>query len=620
MNIIKSLRAMRKQLLLAFIILANISTILAQEVSFQASGPNAVVKGEQFRLTYTLRNAQGSNTKFPSEIKGLDILYGPSVSRGTSISSINGKTTSESSESYVFVLMGNEEGTFSIPAASITANGKTYTSNPLTVKVLPPDSQSQQRQGQSGGNQSSTPSSTGGNISSKDAFIRAIVSKSKMHEQEAFVVTFRFYTIYDVRDIGKIEFPEFEGFMAEEFDLPVNRKLTLEHYNGRNYFAIDIKKTLLFPQRSGKITIPIGKMEMVFSVPSGRKVMTFFGPEEVPVDVKKTLTTSPVTIDISALPSGKPTNFSNAVGSFSMKPKISATEVKANDAITLTLDISGTGNMKLFRNPEIKLPTDFESYDPKVNNNVKISDNGLTGTKTIEYLFIPRHQGKFTIPSIEFSYFDTKSKSYKTLSTPTYNLDIAKDPNAGNNTAVNYTNQNEVKAIQDIRFLKTGEFSYSKDSEYLMGSTRYFLWYIIPIVLFVTVFFVRRKQIRQNANIALMKTKKANKMAAKRLKLAETHLKAHNKENFYEEILKATWGYLSDKLLIPAANLNRSNIEQELAKYGVSETLTAKFMYILDTGEFARYAPAESDEAMDKLYDETVTAISEMESAIKKRK
>ena len=608
-----------RKLILLFILLINTGVILAQDISFQASAPNAVVKGEQFRLTYTLRNAQGSNSRFPSEIKGLDILYGPSVSRGTSVSSINGKTTSESSESYVFVMMGNTEGTYSIPAATITADGKTYTSNSLTVKVLPPDSQSQSQQGQRGGSPSAATSSTAGNISPKDAFIRPIVTKIKIYEQEAFVITFRFYTKFDVRDIGKIEFPEFEGFMTEEYDLPTNRKLQLEHYNGANYWSIDIKKTLLFPQRSGKITIPTGKMEMVFSVPSGRRVMSFFGPEEVVVDVKKTLTTNPVAIDISPLPA-KPAGFVNAVGSFTMKPSISSTDVVANDAITLTLEISGTGNFKLIRNPEIKLPTDFESYDPKISNNLKTTDNGLAGTRKIEYLFIPRHQGKFEIPPVEFIYFDLKSKSYKTLSTPKYELNVAKDPNAGSNTAVSYTNQNEVKAVQDIRFLKTGDYNYSKEDEYLMGSLRYFLWYIIPVVLFIAFFVYNRKQIKANANIALMKTKKANKMAAKRLKLAESHLKAHNKEKFYEEILRAIWGYLSDKLSIPVAELNRDNIGQELSKYGISEKLSSSFMNILDTSEFARYAPAESDEAMDKLYDETVNAISEMESVIKKKK
>ncbi|MDR1810942.1 MAG: BatD family protein [Prevotella sp.] len=611
---------MRKYLLLlALYIIAFPAS--AQEITFKASAPAAVVKGEQFRLVFTLRNGEGSNAHFPSEIKGFDILYGPAFMQSSYSSSVNGKMTTESSEVYTFTLLANEEGTFSVPSATIKADGKTYTSNTLTINVLPPDKTPQkQPQQNGGGNAESASSSTAQNINANDAFIRAIVSKSKVYEQEAFMITFRFYTTLNVRDLGKIEFPEFEGFMVEEQELPTNRQLSLEHYNGRNYYAVDLRKSVLFPQRSGKITIPQGKIEMVFSVPSGRRVQSFFGYQEVMADVKRILKTNPVTIDVSPLPANKPAGFANAVGTFSMKPTISATKTKANEAITLTLNISGTGNLKLIKTPEVKLPTDFEAYDPKVNNNLKITSEGLSGAKNIEYLFIPRHQGEYTIPAIEFAYFDPKSKSYKTLKSPEYHLEIAKDPDAGSGSAVSYNEQNEVKAIQDIRFLKTGDITYTKANDFLVGSFGYWLWYLIPALLFVAFFIFYRKQIEQNANIALMKTKKANKVAAKRLKIAGLYVKEHNKEKFYEEILRATWGYLSDKLSIPVAHLNRDNIEHELTGYGVSGELISKFMYILDTCEFARYAPSESEEAMDKLYAETVGAISEMESVIKKKK
>lgn len=613
---------MQKKLLLFILLLINTGLAFSQNVTFRTNVPNAVIKGEQFRLTYILSNAQGNSPSFPTEIRGIDILYGPTVSQSYSSQSINGQMTSSSSESYTFILMANEEGTYTIPGASIKADGKTYTSQPATVKVLPPDKTAQSQQGgrSNSGGQASSSSSTAANINATDAFIRAIPSKTKVQEQEAFIVTFRFYTTLNIRDIGKIEFPEFEGFMVEEIDLPVNREMSLEHYNGRNYYAVDLRKSLLFPQRSGKITIPAGKIEMVFSVPSGRKIQSIFGPQEVPVDVKKVMTTSPLAIDVSPLPTGKPANFANAVGTFTIDSKISETNIKANEAITLTLTINGTGNLKLIKNPELKLPKDFETYDPKVNNNFKITGNGLTGTKTIEYLFIPRHHGTFTIPPVEFSYFDTKSKSYKTLKTKEYTLNIEKDPNAGKNAAVSYTNQSEVDVVKDIRFLKTNEPNFGSIDKFIFGSASYWLWYIIPIVLFVAAFVFNRNRIKQNANVALMKTKKANKAATRRLKIADTYLKAHNKEKFYEEVLRAIWGYLSDKLLIPIADLNRENIEQELTKYGVSQELISKFISILDTCEFARYAPAESEDAMDNVYSDTVTAISEMESIIKKKK
>ncbi|MFR9166097.1 MAG: BatD family protein [Dysgonomonas sp.] len=607
---------MQKLLFLISYILLSIGLATAQNTSFEASAPPAVVKGEQFRLTYTLRNGDGKNLQPPKEIKGFDILYGPALAQSQNTHIINGKVSSESAEAYTFTLMANEEGNFRIPAATIQSDGKTYTSNTLNIKVLPPDKSSQSQQGST---QSGATSPTG-TVSANEAFIRPIISKTKVFEQEALMITFRFYSVYDIRDIGKIEFPEFEGFIVEDMDIPSNIQLTMENYKGRNYFVGDLKKSILFPQRSGKITIPSGKIEMLFSVPTGRKIRSFFGTQEMRSDVRKVLVSSPVNIDVSPLPTGKPDSYSNAVGTFSMSSKISDTKITANDAITITLNITGTGNLKLIKNPTFEFPKDFEVYDPKVNNNTRITESGLTGSRTIEYLFIPRHQGQYTIPPASFSYFDPKSNSYKTLKTPEYKLEVAKDPNAKNNTGVSYTNQNEVQAIQDIRFLKTGDIHFVKENKFLWGSIGYILWYLVPILLFVAALMIYNNNRKQNANITLLKTKRANKVAIKRLKTAESYLNLHNKEKFYEEVLRAIWGYLSDKLTIPVADLNRENIEHELNKYGVSEELTSTFISILDTCEFARYAPAESDEAMDKIYNQTVNAISGMENTAKKKK
>lgn len=612
------MREILKYLLLFILLNVGVGYTFAQGVTFKASAPSAVVKGEAFRLVYSLQNGQGEGIQAASSINGFEILYGPAVSTSHSTQIINGKATSNSSESYIYTLSAVAEGTFNIPAATIRVDGKTYTSNTVTVKVLPPDKNAQAQQGQAGGRPASS-SSTSGNIKSTDAFIRAIVSKTRVREQEAFIVTFRFYTTLEVREIGKIEFPEFDGFMVEDQDLPGSRQLQMEHYNGRNYYSVDLKRTLLFPQRSGKITIPSGKIEMVFNVRSGKTIDTFFGPQYVMTDVKKTMTTSPLNINVSELPAGKPENFSNGVGTFSMKESISATNIKANDAVTLTLTISGTGNMKLIRNPELVVPKDFDTFDPKITNNLKFTDNGLTGSRTIEYLFIPRYQGTYTIPPLKFSYFDTRSNSYKTLSIPEYTLNVAKDPNAGSNAATSFT-QTDVKVDEDIRHIKTGKIQSVKVDNFMVGSWAYYLWYILPSLIFIVFFILYRKQIKENADVIRTKTKRANKVAVKRLKQAQKYLTANEKEKFYEEILRATWGYLSDKLVIPVANLNRDNIDSELNRYGAGESLIAKFIHILDTGEFARYAPAESDTAMEDLYKDTVSAIGEMESTKGKKK
>ncbi len=585
--------------------------MLHAQVTFRASAPNGVVKGEQFRLSYTL-NKEGKEIRLP-DLKDFEVLFGPSTSHSYNESKINGRVTaSESWVTYTYILTAPNEGTFTISAATITVDGKTYHSNALKIKVLPSDKPSSENNKQDSGSSAAT-------VSNNDAFIRAIVSKNNVYEQEGFTVTFRLYTTLNITDLGKIEFPEFEGFMAEEVQISSNQQMQMERYNGRNYYTADLKSTLLFPQRSGTITIPSGRLEMVFSVPSGKKVSTFFGTQEVMADVKKTLVTNPVSINVKPLPSGKPEKFSSGVGTFTFKPSINTQQTRANEPITVTLEISGTGNLKLIQNPEVVFPSNFEVYDPVVNNNFQITTNGLTGTRKIEYLAIPRYEGNYAIPPIGFSYFDLSSKSYKTLQSPEYELQIAKGEPSKVSANNNYVNKQHVEVEQDIRFLKTRNPDFTFKDSFFAGSFSYWLWYLIPALLFIAFYVFYRKRIKENANIAQMRTRKANKVAVRRLKTAEKYLKNQNKERFYEEILRALWGYFSDKLSIPVANLSKDNIEAELFNYGISDQLIGQFMLILDTAEYARYAPGESSAAMDKLYDEVVSAIGEMENKLKKR-
>lgn len=597
--------------ILALIFIVSANAVNAQ-VTFRASAPASVVKGEQFRLVYTL-NKTGRDLRLP-DMKGIEVIFGPATSTSYSQSTVNGKTTSESSVTYTYTVIANEEGSFEIDPASISVDGANYKSNSLKINVLPPDKKAES---QSGGSNASEQSSAGSpNIGANDAFIRAIVSKNGVYEQEGFTVTFRLYSVHGQIYFEAAEFPEFDGFMNEEIDIPSNQQLKLERYNDRNYYTADIKKSLLFPQRSGKITIPSGKLETVFTVPSGRKVSTFFGSQEVMAEVKKTLVTNPVTVDVKALPEGKPLNFSNAVGNYTMNSSINTLQTPANEAITISVEISGTGNSKLIRNPIVEFPTNFETYDPTINNDFQTSSNGLTGTRKIEYLSIPRYEGKYEIPAIEFSYFDTSSKTYKTLKSQEYNLDISKgDPSKA--TANTYISQQSVKVEDDIRFIKTDAPIFQSKDSYFAGSMGYWMWYIIPASLFITLAVINRKRAKENANITLVKTRRANKMAIKRLRVAEKFLKQHNKEKFYDEVLRALWGYFSDKLSMPLANLTKDNIETELSNYGIEESLITKFTDILNTCEFARYAPGEGDAAMDKLYKDTITAIGEMESKLK---
>lgn len=614
---------MRKLIIciLALLITGTGNAIAANAITFVASAPNAVVTGEQFRLIYTANSADVRDFRIP-EISGFEVLMGPSISNTRSISSINGNTTRQTLVTYTYILMANKEGEYKIPAATAKIEGSNYTSNSLSIKVLPADKAGAQASGNSGGGSASSGSSSSGNasVSSSNLFMRAIVSKNSVYEQEPVLVTYKLYSRVDCR-FESAKFPEFEGFLAQEITLPDEKQWSLENYNDINYRTAVLKQTLLFPQRSGKLTLRSGTFNMVARIENrartGNLFDDFFSSYS---EVNKKLSTPQVDINVKPLPSGKPVSFSGTVGDLNMNSSINSKVVKANESITIKIEFSGSGNLKLIKTPEVKFPADFDTFDPKIENNLKTTASSVSGKQTIEYLAIPRHAGDFIIPAVEFSYFDLKSNSYKTLSTPEYSIHV--DPGAaGSETAVSssYTNKEDVKYLgKDIRYIQTGNFSVKKQGEYFFGTATYWLCYMIPLALFIFFLFIYRKQASENANIALMRNKKANKVASKRLKKAGLYMKEKQKEAFYEETTRALWGYVSDKMNMPLSVLTKDNVGIELTKNGADQAFVNEFMEILNTCEFARYAPGNEEHAMDKLYERTVNVINKMESFIKK--
>jgi uncharacterized membrane protein len=425
-----------------------------------------------------------------------------------------------------------------------------------------------------------------------------------------------------VANIGNIKFPEFEGFLAQ--DVEVNAQWALENYNGRNYRTAVIKQTILYPQRSGKITIESGHYDAIVRVRTQKRVRSIFEDFfDTYQDVRKELVSPPVTIDVKPLPGGKPASFSGTVGNYTMKTSINALSLKANEAVTITVTLAGTGNLKLAKNPEVMFPNDFEVYDPKVDIKTKTTVSGTSGTKTIEYMAIPRCGGDFEIPSIQFSYFDPKEGVYKTLSSEPFELHVEQGTGVDGGTApvvTNFGGQQNIKLLgQDIRYIKVSKPHFVSVGGTFFGSLPYILIYVVLSLLFVIFFIIYRKQRKESANLALVRTKKANKTAVRRLKRAGVLLKAHEKESFYEEVLRALWGYLSDKLNIPQSSLTKDNVEQELLHYGVEVALVGELMEIVRQCEEARYAPvSDVAAAMDQLYHQTVWAIGRMESTIKK--
>lgn len=608
---------MRKIIFLLFTILAAWQVKAADKVRFVAEAADVVVSGDQVRLVFTVNSQDIKDFRAPS-IKGFDVLMGPSRSQQSSIQIINGKRTSNSSTAFTYILLAGNPGTYTIPAASVEVNGEKVFSNAISIKVLPQDQTSGNSGNNGGGSASSSRSQAAGSrISSNDLFITATASKTTVHEQEAILLTYKVYTVVNLRQLyGKM--PDLKGFHTQEVELPQQKTFTLEHYKGRNYNTTVWSQYVLFPQQTGKLEIPSITFDGVVAQQtiSDDPFDAFFNGGGY-VEVKKKITTPKVVINVQPLPA-KPAGFSGAVGEFKLASSINATDVKTNDAVTIKLTLSGTGNMKLIGTPEVKFPQDFEIYDPKVTDDYKLTNSGLTGTKTFEYLAIPRHAGNFTIPAIEFTYFDLKSNSYKTLKTEAYNLKVAKGQGNADQVISDFTNKESVKMLgKDIRFIKLGDSSLRPKGDFFFSTVGYYLCYLIPLLLFVVFAVIYRQKALENANVAKVKTKKANKVATRRMKLAGKLLAENKKNEFYDEVLKALWGYISDKLSIPVSQLSKDNIEAELTNYGVQEALIAEFIGVLNECEYARYAPGNENEAMDKVYSASVEVISKMENSIK---
>lgn len=608
---------MRKIIFLLFTILAAWQVKAADKVRFVAEAADVVVSGDQVRLVFTVNSQDIKDFRAPS-IKGFDVLMGPSRSQQSSIQIINGKRTSNSSTAFTYILLAGSPGTYTIPAASVEVNGEKVFSNAISIKVLPQDQTSGNSGNNGGGSASSSRSQAAGSrISANDLFITATASKTTVHEQEAILLTYKVYTVVNLRQLyGKM--PDLKGFHTQEVELPQQKTFTLEHYKGRNYNTTVWSQYVLFPQQTGKLEIPSITFDGVVAqqTVSDDPFDAFFNGGGY-VEVKKKITTPKVVINVQPLPA-KPAGFSGAVGEFKLASSINATDVKTNDAVTIKLTLSGTGNMKLIGTPEVKFPQDFEIYDPKVTDDYKLTNSGLTGTKTFEYLAIPRHAGNFTIPAVEFTYFDLKSNSYKTLKTEAYNLKVAKGQGNADQVISDFTNKESVKMLgKDIRFIKLGDSSLRPKGDFFFGTVGYYLCYLIPLLLFVVFAVIYRQKALENANVAKVKIKKANKVATRRMKLAGKLLAENKKNEFYDEVLKALWGYISDKLSIPVSQLSKDNIEAELTNYGVQEALIAEFIGVLNECEYARYAPGNENEAMDKVYSASVEVISKMENSIK---
>lgn len=604
------------RLLIITLLLLTGTYVLAEDLSFVASSPDAVVKGEKFRVSYKINTSSRVKDFRAPAMNDFSVLSGPNQSSSSSMTFINGKQTTESSITYSYVLIGEEEGTFTIPAATISVGKEQLSSNTLTIKVLPSDKNSQNK---SSGSQSGDGNAQKVSISNEDIFMLATVDKTTVYEQEALILSYKVYVSpsLNLTNLSQ-KMPDLKNFHTQEVDLPTQKEFKLERYNGRNYQTLLWMQYVLFPQQSGQLEIPATSFEGIISQPVQSNDMfdMFFNAGRY-VDMKKILTTPKIKINVKPLPSGKTSEFYGGVGEFSISSSISTNELKTNDALTIKVILSGTGNLKLIKTPEIKFPSDFDIYDPKIENKYTIKNGKQTGNKVFEYLAIPRHSGEYTIPAVTFQYFDTKSGSYKNIKTQDYTIKVAKGEGGEANSSVGYTNKEDLRYVgEDVKFSSTGNRLIST-KDIFFGSIAFYLCLIIPFIIIVLIIILTGKQIYENSNIVNTKVKKASSVATKRLKKAKKLMNDGKKEEFFDETLRALWGYVSDKLAIPVAQLSKDNIQEALKKRSVSDDLIVVFTKLLDDCEFARYAPGDDKGRMDHIYDEAANTISKMENSIK---
>lgn len=593
----------------------------ADDVVFQANAPKQVVLGKPFQISYSV-NQRAKNFRAP-EFVDFDVLAGPYTSQSSSTSFVNGKRSSAINLTYTYTIMAQKEGTFSIAPATIMVSGEQYRSNGLKITVLPPDEEEHADASRSGSNSSNAKASSSGSnsgsaVSGENIFMKTIVSKTKVKEQECILLQYKIYWAgVDLAQFtNNTQIPEFKGFLKQDLEQG-EIQTNLEHYNGRNYNTAVIYQTLLYPQRAGEVKIEPASFEAVLRVQNRANVRSLF--EEFYgsyTNVTKTLNAPGTTIHVSSLPSGKPAGFSSGVGQFSIQSSISSQDITTNDAVTIRLTIQGTGNMKLVKTPAVDWPEGFEVYDPKVQNNFKSTTAGVSGTKSIEYLAIARAAGDYTIPPISFSYYDTQADEYRVLQTPEYTVHVARDAaDQSQQTVVNtFVDKEDIRQLgTDIRYIHTTTLPAVREP-LLSGFTGlWWLFYLLPTLLAALLFVVFRKRIRENADESRVRYKKAGKVAQKRLKKAKK-LMSESNAAFYEEIERAAWTYLSDRLSIPTAELNKDNIAEILRAKGTAEALIQQVREVLSTAEFARYAPSAAG-SMQDLYSATESLINALEDA-----
>ena len=595
-----------KRFILSILLIALTAAVsLHAQISFTVKPPSRVYEGQRFPVTFRLTNSEGSDLKV-SQINGCTLLYGPSVSTSQSYQVVNGRASSTSATEYTYYYKADKAGSFTIPAASVLADGKRYTTKAVSFTIHDiADANTPASQRPVDVDDVDT-QAAGRRVNSDDVFVRIILSKSSAYEQEAIGCTIKLYTKYSISSFMPTKQPSFDGFLIQEVDLQPALNQT-ETYNGQNYMTAVLKKCIIFPQKSGKLTINSGNYDI--SVVQYENVNMGMFQVRQPREAKIKVNSNSASIDITPLPQPQPEGFTGAVGKFEIDSRLVGNSFRTNDPATLIYTISGTGNIKYVKEPVIDFPTEFEQYTPKSDIQASVQGNDVTGSMTVEYTFVPQSVGDFTIGSDKFVYFNPQTRQYVTLTTPSYPVKVAKGVSAPVTT-----DQKEVEnKNSDIRHIYLGEKNPVKEHRMVVLQSWYWVLYLLLIAVTIILIFANRRKARLNADVLGQKTAKASKVARRRLKSAEGFMKSGDSEKFYEEMLRALWGYLSDKLAMPVSQLSRDNISATLASKGYSEESAGAIVSVLDDCEMARYTP-DSSSRMDEVFERGVNAINQIES------
>ena len=596
----------------------NLQSSMCLAQTLTGSAPSHVAVGEQFRLTYTVNTQNASDFRAGDIPDELEVLIGPNRSMQSSYQMINGHTSSSSSITYTYIVSATKNGTFTIPAAHVVVGGKTIASNTLTIKV------SGTAQSNSGGSsrqhrqeEAEEIRDAGSQISGSDLFIKVSANKKRVYEQEPILLTYKVYTLVGLTSL-RGDMPDLKSFYTQEVSLPTQKSFSIETFNGRPYKTTTWSQYVMFPQMTGKLQIPSITFEGIV-VQQNRNIdpfEAFFNGGSGYIEVKKKIVAPGIDIQVDPLPE-RPAGFSGGVGHFSVSASLNKTETKANDPVTLRITISGVGNLKLVKQPQVELPKDFDKYEPKITDKTKLTSAGIEGSMIYDILIVPRHQGHYELPPVSLTYFDTTAKAYKTVTSEPLTLDVAKGSGPGAMT--DFSGQQDLQELsRDIRYIKTGDVRQQGIDEFFFGSVAYWVTLAIMALVFISLFVIFRQRAIENANVTKRRAGKANKVATKRLKKASSLMAENKPSEFYDEVLRALWGYVGDKLNIPVEQLSHDNISQRLSDRNVGEETIGQFIGALDECEFERYAPGDPKGNMNKVYEKAMTAIEKIEGTMKK--